>query len=290
MAQRASRSLRLPESGINMVRQAIAAKNLTQSELASQLGLSRSSIASFLTGRPVDRRCFIEISTALSLDWEMLSNIDSLQKAEEEGSRIDTLMQTIREQIKPIVRQKCGTMRVLDMEQPIELTGERGIYTNVNILERITGRNRLEIAEILRNCGVEEFDRFGLSRVTEKRVPGLEAVEQHSKLMVLGKPGAGKSTFLKYLAMQCIEGNFQANHIPIFITLKDFAEVKEQSDLFTYIHHLIESIASDALRNILQQGQLLVLLDGLDEVREEDTKRVLRQILDFLISFISISL
>ncbi|MBR8840442.1 MAG: hypothetical protein DSM106950_42275 [Stigonema ocellatum SAG 48.90 = DSM 106950] len=37
--------------------------------------------------------------------------------------------------------------------------------------------------------------------VTQERVPGLQAVQQHSKLMVLGKPGAGKTTFLKYRAI-----------------------------------------------------------------------------------------
>ncbi len=281
MAQRASRSLYLHPSGINKARQAIADKGLTQQALATQIGISRASVAKFFAGQRVDRRIFIEVSTALAMNWEDLTESEFIQEDQDESSDIDVIVQAIREQIKPIVHQKCGTMRVLDMEQPIELTGERGIYTSVNILERLTGRRRLEIAEILQNCGVEEFDRAGLSRAAEKRVPGLEAVKRHRKLMVLGKPGAGKSTFLKYLAMQCIEGNFQPNRIPIFITLKDFAEINGNPDLFTYISHLIKVPNSDALQKILQQGQLLVLLDGLDEVREEDTKRVLRQILEF---------
>jgi hypothetical protein len=117
---------------------------------------------------------------------------------------VDALVQEIREKVKLSIKEKCGTMRVLDMPQPIELTGERGIYTNVNILEKITGRRRLDIPELLQNCDPEHFDHFGLSRVKEKRVSGLEVVQRYSKLMVLGKPGAGKTTFLKYLAMQCI--------------------------------------------------------------------------------------
>ena len=281
MAQRASRSLCLPPSGINRARQAIADRGLTQQELATQIGISRASVAKFFAGQRVDRRIFIEVSTALAMNWEDLTEFEPIQEDQDKSSEINVLVQEIREKLKPIIYQKCGTMRVLDMEQPIELTGERGIYTNVNILERVTGRRRLEIAEILQNCRVEEFDRVGLSQVTEKRVPGLEAVERHRKLMVLGKPGAGKSTFLKYLAMQCIGGNFQANRIPVFITLKDFAEVKGNPDLFTYIGQFIELSNLDSLRKILQQGQMLVLLDGLDEVREEDTKRVLQQILEF---------
>ncbi|KAB8318591.1 NACHT domain-containing NTPase [Tolypothrix campylonemoides VB511288] len=206
---------------------------------------------------------------------------------------IDTLVEEIREQVKLSIKERCGTMRVLDMTQPIELTGERGIYTNVNILKKITGRRRLEIAELLQNCDVEDFERFGLSRVSEERVPGLEAVKRYSKLMVLGKPGAGKTTFLKYLAMQCIEGLFQANRVPLFITLKDFAETPGQPDLLTYLslwdgHLARPKTRADKMstpqelpiQRILQEGRALVLLDGLDEVREEDTKRVLRQILE----------
>ncbi|QDL11986.1 transcriptional regulator [Brasilonema octagenarum UFV-E1] len=197
---------------------------------------------------------------------------------------IDTLVQQIRKQVKPNVKERCGTMRVLDMTQPIKLTGERGIYTSVNILEKITGRRRQEIAELLQNCDVENFDRFGLNPVTEKRVPGLEAVQRYSKLMVLGKPGAGKTTFLKYLAMQCIQGQFQANRVPLFITLKDFAEASKQPDVLEYIAQQLSvcGVSDTNLKTekLLRQGKALILLDGLDEVREEDTKRVLKQILE----------
>jgi predicted NACHT family NTPase len=105
-------------------------------------------------------------------------------------------------------------------------------------------------------------------------VPGLEAVSQHSKLMVLGKPGAGKTTFLKYLAMQCIEGLFQPDRVPIFITLKDFAEARDESNLLSYMNYTIET-------SILEAGRALILIDGLDEVRAADTSQVLRQIREF---------
>jgi predicted NACHT family NTPase len=55
-------------------------------------------------------------------------------------------------------------------------------------------------------------------------VPGLQAVQQYSKLIVFGKPGAGKTTFLKYLAIQCMDDHVQKNRFPVFIILKDFAE------------------------------------------------------------------
>lgn len=221
-------------SAIKAAKTALIGLYPTQQKLADALEVTRQPISKFFNGKPVARDLFVRICEKLKLDWQAIAQKDDELEVDQnrnEGSDIDALVQEIREKIKPNIRERCGKMRVLDMNQPIELTGERGIYTNVNILEKITGRRRLDIPELLQNCEADDFERFGLNKVTEKRVPGLQAVERYSKLMVLGKPGAGKTTFLKYLAMQCIEGQFQANRVPLFITLKDFAEAPKQPDL-----------------------------------------------------------
>jgi predicted NACHT family NTPase len=288
----ARRSLQASTAGIQQARRAYNNGSWTQEALAEQVNLkTRQPISKFFAGKSIDRHVFIEVCTALELNWEDIAQGETT--ASNESLDLDSLVQAVREQIKPLIKERCGTMRVLDMTQPIALTGEQGIYTNVNILEKITGRRRLGIEELLQGCNLEEFDRFGLSRVTEKRVPGLEAVKRYSKLMVLGKPGAGKTTFLKYLAMQCIEGSFQADRIPVFITLKSFAEDENQPDLLTCLERLMVGAHAktnhlsllkfdkESFQSIIQQGKLLILLDGLDEVREEDTNRVLRQIRDF---------
>nr|MDZ8209531.1 signal transduction protein [Dendronalium sp. ChiSLP03b] len=71
----------------------------------------------------------------------------------------------------------------------------------------------------------------------------------------------------------------------MFITLKDFAEAPKKLDILKFIVQLLSSCggthASATVEKLLKQGKALVLLDGLDEVREEDTKRVLRQIREF---------
>lgn len=103
------------------------------------------------------------------------------------------LLKEIKDKLRIGIEERCGTMRVLDMTHPI---GLGDIYTNVNILEKITGSRRLNITQLMKGLDLENFDRFGLSKITENRVPGKEAVERYSKLMILGKPGAGKTTFL----------------------------------------------------------------------------------------------
>lgn len=273
MAGETARSLKLTTEQQVSANTALS-KFGSKADLAADLGMSRTTINKFFKGEPVQRKQFHAICKKLKLDWQP----ESLQPSPSDVSDIDELVREMRKHIRPIIQERCGTMRVLDMTQPIGLDK---IYTHVNILEKITGRNRLELTELLREVSPEKFERFSLSPVREKRVPGLEAVEKHSKLMILGKPGAGKTTFLKHLAMQCVGGKFQANRVPIFITLKDFAEVDGIPDFLTYIDVLINSTSSPNVQTILDNGRALILLDGLDEVRETDAKRVLRQIQQF---------
>ncbi|NES00296.1 MAG: NACHT domain-containing NTPase, partial [Symploca sp. SIO1B1] len=129
----------------------------------------------------------------------------------------------------------------------------------------------------------EEFDRCGLGKIQEERVSGLEAVQLYDKLLVLGKPGAGKTTFLKYLAIQCANSQVLGEQVPLFITLKQFAESENQPALTTYINQLFTDcgVKEAQAKDILNQGKGLILLDGLDEVREEDSDRILNQIQQF---------
>jgi len=213
------------------------------------------------------------------------SSIDSAK------SSIDALVQELRQRVQPYIQEKCGTMRVLDMSQPIN---SDEIYTSVNILEKITRHRSLESAELRRyNDYPEHFYRFRLGKPKELSVPGLEAVEKFSKLMILGKPGAGKTTFLKHLAIQCIGGKFQPGRVPLFITLKDFAEADNQPNLLEYISCLLVMPSIDTFQGnkleiaekILCAGKALIFLDGLDEVKDADNNWVLRQVRDFSLKF-----
>jgi predicted NACHT family NTPase len=223
-------------------------------------------------------------SPETAIDWPAGSEL--VHDKQDTDIDIDDLVQEVRDKIKISIQKRCGMMKVLDMTQPI---GVGDIYTEVNILEKITGRRRKEIVELSQDFdpNSEEFDRFGLGRVTEARVPGIQAVERYSKLMVLGKPGAGKTTFLKYLAIQCISGDFLANKVPIFITLKEFAEAENYCDLLTFVSDLLakEEVNTTQVLRLLKFGRMFFLFDGLDEVKEEDIHRVIIQISKFIESF-----
>lgn len=283
-----ARSLKACDEGVRLAQNAITAKKWSREDLAKELKISRQPVTNFFGGEKVDRKIFVSICEILGLDWQEISNEQSAPQNEPltETINIDELVQTAREKIGAYIEERCGTMRVLDMTQPIGLDD---IYTSVNILEKITGRRRASIEELIENVSREDVDRFSLGRVSEKRVPVLKAVTKYSKLMILGKPGAGKTTFLKHLAYSCIKGEFQKNRIPLFITLKDFAEALNQPNLFTYLNQIFvksniktnTDTGINPVEELSKQGKLLVLLDGLDEVLKTDSARVLKQIQDF---------
>ncbi len=201
---------------------------------------------------------------------------------------IDTLVQEVRQQRHAKIQDQCGTMRMLDIAQPIDIAD---IYTDVNILEEITSQQWREVSDLLGsfNPELENFDRLGLGRVSQKRVPGLDAVWRYSKLMVLGKPGSGKTTFLQWVAMKCDRGELQSNQVPIFIRLKNFAEDTRRDDSeFRLLNYISKEFANCGIADkllietILTQGKGLILLDGLDEVSEEDDNEVIPQIRRFI--------
>ena len=198
--------------------------------------------------------------------------------------KIDGIVEQVRSKSHDSIIRQCGTMQVLDMTQSL---GLNDIYVNVNILETIVGHRRLNITELMQINQPEQFNRWGLGRITESRVAGLTAAKKYSKLIVLGKPGSGKTTFLKYLALQCSNGKFQVNKVPIFITVKDFAQAVHSPTLLVYITQLAQAdgIALSEMTKILKHGRALILLDGMDEIKEEDNQRVLQHIYEFASQF-----
>ena len=285
-------SLKASLQGIEAAKQALTVAGLTQKNLCVLVGCSRQPLTNFFQGKAISQNLFVKICDRLDLDWQEIAGLATPSAISEAPlTDIDILIHELRSQVYYRVREHCGTMRILDMSHPIEVND---IYTNVNILEQITGRRQIKIDRLLQECESEEFDRFGLGKIIEERIPGLEAVEKYQKLIILGKPGAGKTTFLKYLAMQCNEGQFEAERVPIFVTLKDFAESANKPSLLEYFCQKVinyslptnaEELHLTALSRILHHGRALILLDGLDEVREEDAYRILREIRDFSAQF-----
>ncbi|ASC70581.1 putative NTPase NACHT family protein [Halomicronema hongdechloris C2206] len=291
-------SLSASPEGLHLASQALTKAGWTQKQLAAMVGCSRQPVTNFFKGEAISQVLFMGICDRIGLDWQVIAGLSSPpsmvsaspQPLASAAITVDDIVNQLRRQVYPSIRERCGTMRVLDMSHPI---GVHDIYTSVNILEQISGRRHQHIEALLARCDREDFERVGLGPVLEERMPALDAVQTYRKLILLGKPGAGKTTFLKHLAIQCNEGAFEADHVPIFVTLKDFAEAGGRPGLLDYISHrdlypyaphgaaIDQGQLSADFYRVLHSGHGLVLLDGLDEVRGEDHQRVIREIRNF---------
>jgi len=123
-------------------------------------------------------------------------------------------------------------------------------------------------------------------RQTAKGPTSIEEMLQTSKkTVVLGDPGTGKTTLLKYLTAICAEGRAEAELglkadggeplLPVFIPLREFADECGQRDQdyclldYFYTHareHLLLHLPRGFFETALEVGRCLVCLDGLDEV------------------------
>ncbi len=192
---------------------------------------------------------------------------------------IEELVLQLRDRSRQIIQERCATMRVLDMSHPIDL---ENIYTGTDVLEKITSRRRLGIADLL--ATYHGRDRIEMGLLNEDRISSMEALNRYSKLMLLGKPGAGKTTLLKYTALKCSQGDIFSDLVPIFVTLRQYAGAESQPRLLDFISQdfYAYNIGDETnVKQLLRQGRAILFLDGLDEVSENDLHRVLEDLQSF---------
>ncbi|KAM3114021.1 NACHT domain-containing protein [Phormidesmis sp. 146-33] len=284
------RSLQASPPGIQQAKRAFALKGWTQDNLAGEVNLkTRQPIWRFFTGQSVDRQIFLGICSVLDLDWREIA-VDPPTDFPELGGvsrvllpKLDDLVGQMRSQRRDKIQDQCGTLQLLDVGHPVSLDD---MYIDINVLQSIVSLQWSEVSDP-QTLEPEAFERFGLGEVDQKQVLGVTAVEDYSKVRMLGRPGSGKTTFLQYLAVQCNQGQWESERIPIFITLRHFVEESKATgkvSLLDYIRQ--EFLASgvmdqSAIETVLQAGRGLLLLDGMDEVLNHENAAVLKEIRRF---------
>ncbi|MCB9422260.1 MAG: NACHT domain-containing protein [Ardenticatenaceae bacterium] len=176
--------------------------------------------------------------------------------------------------------EKVGFVRILGrMEaEPLE-----NVFTHVNVMEKLLAEQRYDIARLKAEFAPRDFSWH--ERV--KRISGEEAVAEYPKLYILGKPGAGKTTFLKHTALRAIK--HEIKKIPIFVTLKELSDSGQE--ILEFIIHQFQvhrfPDPEEFVVDLLKDGNGIVLFDGLDEVNLADDKRatLISQLNDFVYQY-----
>lgn len=123
-------------------------------------------------------------------------------------------------------REKKYASRLLSEHSTTKLLGNPKeirldqIYTDVYVLDQVSAFRRLEIEELRQ----QQEDGRTLSGVVTRK-PLINIALREKRLYVLGKPGAGKSTFLKAIVRLCCEGHIKKT--AIFIPLKRWSDSRQ---------------------------------------------------------------
>ncbi|MBE9043764.1 NACHT domain-containing NTPase [Pleurocapsales cyanobacterium LEGE 10410] len=280
MTRISKRSLKASKEGIQLASRAIL-RFPTKIDFAAELEISRSTVQNFFAGKPVGRENFHKICQELELCWQDVAELPQQQLITEPTVTLDqvvadslptegdSVIAELRHRVRQRIHSMCGTMRVLDMSRPMPT---EYIYVDVNVYEKIKGRRRLEFDSVSEAfVSSRRSKSFNPKETTPEWISGLSAANRYSKLIVFGKPGAGKTMFLKHLSLQCLQGAFESDRIPIFVPLRDFAESNFCANLTDYIALQLakhnQPLKTDLVKKLLNEGKFFLVLDGLDEIK-----------------------
>jgi hypothetical protein len=201
---------------------------------------------------------------------------ESEKKAEEESRRRLARAVGDRERGAEIYKQslvrELGALKVLDMAKPLDLNA---LYVQVKIREDESRRYVAdEEIEALATGQPAALLAATAERTVAKHAEAVQpedALIQFQHVVVLGDPGAGKTTMLKHLAFRICRGELDGlTGVPIFVELRRFIDsgmddilafaVKDCDDRYDFAD------AGAYVHERLRDGTAALLFDGLDEV------------------------
>jgi HEAT repeat protein len=184
------------------------------------------------------------------------------------------------------------------------------VYVQVTAKKEKAGNKRPRLDEKALQSDAERFNRTdqgtdpAFSMINAENVDLAMTLRENTKLIILGEPGAGKTTFVRHLTLQFAmqygedqitdqeNNNYGPSRIPISIRIANYADALSRDKSLSLRDFLVEncsesdidkSILKEIFSDALRTGGAIVFLDGLDEViNDSDRANIERRIENFI--------
>lgn len=237
---------------------------------------STATLKRFWLGSPIRRDNFISICQALDLDWEEVvllerEGIESLSSHD-----LDSLVQQVRTKIafgfefgKKNPNQQQALQWIQENFLDLDLVKVQSLPAEYPVGNRDSLFKEQSPSE-------DSFDRMGIRLLKGEKTSSHKIIEDDLNLFVYGEPGAGKSTFLRWAALQCRAGNLLSSYIPVFIEIRRLAASDANNTLLRVIEYMFAQwgITPEQLEFLRNAGRILFIFDGFDEAPSHEWNRI----------------
>lgn len=271
---------------------------------ARAAGLSESAQAFF--DLLMVRTCHYLANLVLELpEFQPRAALETLRRLSELSSQVATLLDRV-----PLAITSKTSEDVLDLEYRQRYFDTVGaVYDRLELLGITTNyyepRTTLSVAylsltalagdsQARRQPPKGDFDKFGRAEYPTGTLRVEEALGARRRVLVQGDAGAGKTTLLHWLAVTAVRGRLLGGlaswngHVPILLRLRDFAgrDLPQGDEMVSHENAPSCGPVPDGwVHRVLESGNALLLVDGVDELPENQRVKVREWLMRQLASY-----